>query len=175
MFGCTILIPPNQKFKLFVSFVLFVFWFQNKVFSKVCPPQSKIVYWILLGYHDSSATQNWVSDKTSEQWSKPSYFPNYPCCWIIRDLYFAAYEIIPKNDWIGLSSPPQKKKTKNNQPGALHVQQELIPPTKIVLQKGCRSFIHTFVGIRLATPCHVREAKSILDTSALRTFEVGSY
>lgn len=130
------------------------------------------MYWILLGYNDSSATQNWVSDKTSEQWSKPSYFPNYPCCWIIRDLYFVAYEIIPKNDWIVLSSPP-KKKTTTNQGPSISVQQELIPPRKIVLQKGCRSFIHTFVGIRLATPCHVREAKNILDTSALRTFDSG--
>ena len=63
------------------------------------------------GHHDSSATQNWVSDKTSEQWSKPSYFPNYPCCWKIRDLYFVAYEIIPKKwlDSIVIPHPPKKK------------------------------------------------------------------
>ena len=175
MFGCTILIPPNQKFKLFVSFVLFVFWFQNKVFSKVCPRQSKIVYWILLGYHDSSATQNWVSDKTSEQWSKPSYFPNYPCCWIIRDLYFVAYEIIPKNNWIVLSSPPPAKKTKQPTRGPPYLSNKnSSPQQKLCSRKvAARSSTHSLVS-DWRHLIGVGEAKKHLgQKSALRTFDSG--
>ena len=58
-----------------------------------------------------------------------------------------AYEIIPKNDWIGLSSPPQKKT--NNQPGALHIcPTRTHPPNKNLRSRkvAARSSTHSLVS-----------------------------